>query len=111
MVLYIPLVAWAGIRRMSLFLLQGVLFALMVGASFYYSRRPPADGKPPYASIILSMLAVTSLSSALSPFILVSGVAAACAMAFLIQPGRSRRTPIIALGCLTVVLPFLLEWT
>jgi serine/threonine protein kinase len=108
--LYVPLMVWAGIRNVTFFLLQQVIFAALVGLSVYYSRKPLANGETPYPAIVLTMLAVVSISSGLSPFILVSGIAAASTMAFLVQPGSSRRLPIVLIGCATVILPFILEW-
>ncbi len=108
--LYVPLALWMGIKNLPLAL--AVLFGGLVTAvlSFRLMRKPTSDARVPYSLMLASFTAIGLFSLAFGPFVLVAGMVAINAVAFILGAGKLRRTQTIALAVITLMIPPVLEW-
>ena len=106
---YAPVVFWIGVRNVALGAVCDALWLGAAAASFYASRSPANMRRATDVVIVLSMLALGCSAGLYGPFTFLPGVAAVNTIAFVMTADRSRRVPSIVLGCLAIVVPFVLE--
>lgn len=90
--------------------LSAVLFASAAAALLRASRRPLERRASGYAGIVLTSLALSSLSASAGPLVLVPSLVMANQIGFLLRPNRARRGAIIAISFAAVAVPQLLDW-
>ena len=108
--LYAPLVVWMGLREGAWGVLCDVLFVGAAGASLVAARYPRHTRRATDVVLALSTLGIACSAGLFGPFMLLPGLAAVNAVHFVVSADRSRRVPSIFLGCVAIVLPFLLQW-
>ncbi len=106
--LYLPLILWMGVRDPGLVMAVYALLSV-AGVTTYWAWRHPSHHQLPII-VVASSLAFALLSRVLGPFLVVPGIIVANTTAFAMDPSRARRLAVLALGCLSVTLPALLEW-
>ncbi len=106
---YAPLVLWIGVKNAGLGILCDALWVGAAAASFYASRSPKNMKRATDVVIVLSTLALGCSAGLYGPFTFLPGVAAVNTIAFVMTADRSRRVPSIILGCLAIIVPFVLE--
>lgn len=87
-----------------------LLFGAAGAVSFVFSRLPRPTTNHSLAMLVLSTLAITSLSTVFSPFLGVPTAVCVNTMLFVLSNERRIRGPVVAFGALGVVLPFVGEW-
>jgi serine/threonine protein kinase len=108
--LYAPLGYLMGVHNWPMALLPEVLWVAAAILAFYTSRHPDPKGQTGYSLILASNLAIASTGWVLGPFMLVPALAAVNALSFIVGTERSRRGPIIFMGCCAILVPLVLEW-
>jgi hypothetical protein len=99
-----------GVHNWPMALLPEVLWIAAAILAFYTSRHPDPKGQTGYSLILASNLAIASTGWVFGPFMLVPALAAVNALSFIVATERSRRGPIIFMGCCAILVPLLLEW-
>jgi serine/threonine-protein kinase len=98
------------VRGSWYFALSGGLFLAASAALFRASRFSTTDMRTSYAPVVLTSLALSSLSAINGPLILVPSLVLANAVGFLVQPDTRRRALVIGMSVFAVVAPQMLEW-
>jgi serine/threonine protein kinase len=108
--LYAPLGYLMGVHSWPMASLPEVLWIAAAILALYTSRHPDPKGQTGYSLILASNLAIASTGWIFGPFMLVPALAAVNALSFIVATERSRRGPIIFMGCGAVLVPLFLEW-
>jgi serine/threonine-protein kinase len=109
--LFVPLLLWMGVSDPIAASVSLVLAASAIALSLVSTRIESPRPKLQIIVLILSTLAIISTSRMFGPLVLLPSVAAVNTIGFSITPIRSRRALFIVCGCLTIVIPVILEWT
>ena len=89
--------------------IQAALF-LSAGALLYRASRSKFEnGRMGRATVIMTSLALASIAGLVGPFIIVPCLVMANAVAFILQPDRSRRPLILVASSMAILLPLLLD--
>jgi serine/threonine protein kinase len=109
--LYLPLAMAVGIRDVKLYVAVSVMIVTSAAAGYQSARKPPADGRLPFATLLAVGASLAMLSTAWSPFILVPPLAVAVGVSAIVVP-RMRAWPFgpVIACCAMVVVPCLLAW-
>jgi tRNA A-37 threonylcarbamoyl transferase component Bud32 len=99
-----------GIHVTWYIFLYAALFGLAAASMVHVALAPYRGQKTRYAPVVLTMLALSSLSGLDGPLILVPMVIIANEVGLLMQPHRKRRIAVIASACAAILLPLALEW-
>src|SRR6185436_14412239 len=108
---YIPLFVWSGIRDARLIGLFFTCMAICAALSVAASRGVWHAEKLAFAVAVVSNLGFMITASCFGPLILLPGLAAANATSFAIYFSGRLRLVVVAMGCLAIVVPILLEIT
>jgi eukaryotic-like serine/threonine-protein kinase len=109
--LYLPFALAVGIRDVKLYVAVSVMVVIASAAGYLSARKPPADGRLPFTTLMLVAASLAMFSAAWSPFILVPPLAVAVGVSAIVVP-RMRAWPfgpVIACSAM-VVVPCLLSW-
>ncbi len=108
--LYIPVLAWMGVRS---WLEVAAIFAPFA-AFIVLSARTSLAQKPGLGSelamLVLTTTGIAATGFAFGPLVVVPGFAAVNTMAFVLHMQRARRIALAA-GCGAVLVPCVLQWT
>ena len=108
-ILYLPFVFWAGVRSWPALVTVMGCTALSAATTWYYVRRPPKSLKTTWPHLLITNLTVAVSSVMLGPLILVPLLALGNTVIYL-SALDDQRWRIIALACLSVVAPTVLQW-
>ena len=106
--LYIPLLLLMGVRSPWLWVTYGLAIATSI-ISFGIARLPRPRTRHAMTVFVLSLICIGTMAANFGPFLMVPAVAATSALVFSTTNDRSLRGFIVALACLTVLVPFGLE--
>jgi serine/threonine-protein kinase len=109
--LYAPLGYFMGIRNWTMSVVPEVLFMCAAALAYYQYKHPDPKGQTRMSLLVVANLAIASSALLFGPFMMVPGLAAVNALSVIVATDRSRRGPAIFLGCLSILLPLMLEWT
>jgi serine/threonine-protein kinase len=106
---YLPLGIWMGVRNIPS-TAAAIIGVLLCGAMSWWMSRGTAVGlRQGLALLILSSVAIGTMSALFGPFILVPGLVATNTMFFAMNADKAGRRVVLAMGVLTIALPFFLE--
>jgi serine/threonine-protein kinase len=108
--LFIPLFLWMGIRDWTVAAITLLLGGAAIGCSLAVARLNEPTPRLQFMVLFLSTAAIISTSRMFGPYLLLPSVAAVNTIGFAITPARSRRMVFMIFGCLTVIIPVVLEW-
>jgi serine/threonine-protein kinase len=108
---FLPIAVWMGVRHIPSTVLT-IAAVLLCGASaWWFSRRGDVGLRQGLTLLLLSSVTIGLMSSVFGPFILIPGLAATNTMFFAMAADRSARRVVLALGVISIALPFTLEMT
>ena len=107
----LPLFAWVGIRRLDLMALCLGVFSVAAVHGLRIARRPPADGKMPFATVVLGLLMAAASGLVLGSFIVVPCAVTTTAMAISLVDDARHHGRTIGIACAAFLVPLLLEWS
>lgn len=108
---FLPIALWMGVRHIPSTILT-IAAVLLCGASAWWlSRRGEVGLRQGLALLLLSSVTIGLMSSVFGPFILIPGLAATNTMFFAMAADRSARRVVLAMGVISIALPFFLEMT
>lgn len=108
---FIPLLAWMGVKNWFVAGLTFVLVAASAALAWWMYRRRRVDAVHATVLLLLSSVVIGLASVVFGPFILVPGLAATNTIFFSLYASRRMRWMVSAIAALTVVVPFVLEWS
>jgi hypothetical protein len=108
--LFVPLVAWMGIRDVPLVVAAVGIMLVASAIGFTIVRLRP--GRVLRAWVMLSSVTIGMivLSRVVGPYILIPTIAAVNTLGHALVVVKKARLPALLLGCAAVVLPASLEW-
>jgi serine/threonine-protein kinase len=110
-IVFLPIALWMGVRSVPATVVT-IVAVLLCGASAWWMARKALVGvRQGLALLILSSVTIGLMSSVFGPFILIPGLAATNTMFFAMAADRSARRVILAMGVISIALPFILEMT
>ncbi len=104
-----PLYLWMGVKHWPYFVTLGVIALVMGVQAYQVSRRGSVSFLRVQLAIVGYAVLVVLISRSFGPFVVLP-VCAALGTSFFLFHGELQRSPItIAIGCLTVIAPIVLE--
>jgi serine/threonine-protein kinase len=108
-IVFLPIALWMGVRHVPS-TVATIVAVLLCGASAWWLARQRDVGlRPGFALLLLTSITIGLMSSVFGPFILIPGLAATNTMFFAMAADRSARRVILAMGVISIALPFFLE--
>src|SRR5262249_2049082 len=110
-VVLFPLVLWMGVRDWALSTITSLL-VVAAAATAVVTRHPRRVGRSGlYPSLLLSTPVIGFTPTRFGPLVFVPALAALNTLFYVIQLGRRHAVVTIAIGCLPLVVPAILEAT
>ncbi len=110
-IVFLPVALWMGVRHVPSTVVTVVAVLLCGASAWWLARQRDVGLRQGFALLLLSSLTIGLMSSVFGPFILIPGLAATNTMFFAMAADRSARRVILAMGVLSIALPFFLEMT
>ncbi|MBP8811857.1 MAG: serine/threonine protein kinase [Kofleriaceae bacterium] len=108
--LYVPLVAWMGLRTPWMFAVMATAITTVFGLTTWYWRRPPADAALPWPHVAASTVALATGSWMFGSLLLLPAIALMTGVAYIGSAGRGALR-FIAPAVAVVLGPLALELT
>jgi serine/threonine-protein kinase len=106
--LYLPLALWMGVRTWWMLGAMAASIFTVIGVTYHYYRRPPADLRLPWPHLVASLAALSTGNFVAGPLLLLPSAAIATGVAY--TAAFERRIPVTIAALVAVVLvPFLLQ--
>ncbi|NUP06938.1 MAG: serine/threonine protein kinase, partial [Polyangiaceae bacterium] len=111
--LFVPILAWAGVRSLTMTLVFLGSLAAVAGYSFWMGRTGNVQPRFMRVSIVINFVLTSLLAVVCGPLLLVPNTACLTASLYLVglRPNRNTRNMIGGLAALAVFVPAVLEWT
>ncbi len=106
----LPLCIWMGVRDWSPLIAATVLLLAATGLSALVSRQVRPSEVLSWGVFLAINGAMACLIPAFGPLVAVPGLAASNAIAFAMEARARQRQGMVAISCLTIAVPWLLQW-